>query len=97
LDAAQVIAKMTNIKNRYENDPDAVANIIAEAVRHIKSVGLLQSEIHAIIRNALTVAASDGLIEQCELETIYEFASRLDISKPEIHILMVQLGYLQKN
>jgi len=49
-------------------------------------------ELRRILRHLLVVAASDGLVQKCELETIFTYAREFGFTKPMIGTLLESMG-----
>lgn len=72
---------------------DMASGIVNKAVLQAEQENYNKGDIVKILRYLLIVAASDGKIENCELDTIYAFAKRFDVSKQEILLLFKQMGF----
>jgi len=70
----------------------AVARLVDEAVELSRRRRDTKSQIADILKNALVVAASDGVIERYELEAIHAYAKHFGFSRQDIVALMGQMG-----
>ncbi len=66
--------------------------IVDRALRETKQRHYRNADIMSILRQLVIVAASDGKIEPCELDTIYRFARPFGVSKQGILLLIERLG-----
>ena len=67
-------------------------DIVEKALRETKQRTHRNVDIMSILRQLVIVAASDGKVEACELDTIYRFAKPHGVSKQEILLLVERLG-----
>ncbi len=77
---------------RHQAADVAVARLADEAAQVSRQRRYGKPQIADILRNALVVAASDGVTERCELEAIFAYAQHFGFSKQDIVALMGQLG-----
>jgi uncharacterized membrane protein YebE (DUF533 family) len=68
------------------------SDIVDRAVRETKGRTPPKTDIMSILRHLVIVAASDGKVEACELDTIYQFAKPFGVRKQEILFLVERLG-----
>ena len=71
-----------------------IDEIVRKAVENVKQNGKSRIEIVGMLRKLLMVAASDGNVDNRELDTIYSFAREFNISKEELVFLLQQLGII---
>jgi len=69
-----------------------IKNIIDKSLQETKKKKYLKSDIIHILKHLLIVAASDGIIKKCELETIFNYSKENNVGKQEIIFLINQMN-----
>ncbi len=85
-------AQLKNVVN-IQNYSNVVNQLVTASIQKSVSQSLKKADIVNIIRQLIVVAASDSIIAKCELETIYQFSKKFNVSKQEIVLLSKQLGF----
>ena len=89
-------AKQSYVKIKQSMEKNApsklISQIIQNAVTKIKSQKYVKTDILNIIRHMITVAASDKIVKESELQTIYDFSKNFGFNKQELAIIMYQMG-----
>ncbi len=82
-----------SIKELGKKGPVQMVNeLIDKAVSKIREQKYVKTDILKIIRHMITVAASDGLVRESELLTIYNFSKNFGFTKQELAIIIYQMG-----
>ena len=68
------------------------SEIIASAIKRAKNAKLSKADIVQLVRKMLIVAASNGVVENAELDVIYDFSSKFSITMQDIVILVNKMG-----
>lgn len=102
LEAIQrIIQSSCNVTKKYgemkglltvKEPADIIADILRQAVDQVKNQQYIKTDILNMLRHLITVAASDGIVQKCELDTIHDFSKAFGITKQEIVFIINQLG-----